>query len=61
MTSVQQQNYPGVVTGSALPVRQRSSTKQLWNKQRPKSNITVVTNPISPQLTTKTRFVDTRY
>lgn len=51
----QQRNHPAVVTGSAIIVRQRSPTKQSWNKQRPKSNMTVTTNASSIHSATKTR------
>jgi len=58
MNSVQQQqNHPAIVTGSAIVVRQRSPTKQSWNKQRTKSNMTVTTNSSLPQSASKTRFV----
>jgi hypothetical protein len=57
----QQQNHPAAVTGSAVVVRQRSSIKQSWNKQRTKSNMTVTTNSSLPQSASKTRFVHSSY
>jgi len=57
ITSMQKQNQPAIVTGSAVIVRKRSPAKQSWTKQRTKSNMTVITNSSAPPSTTKTRFV----
>ena len=57
----QQNNPPAVVTGSAVIVRQRSSARPTWSRQRPKSGVTVTTttgtNSSIPQTATKPRFV----
>ncbi|UJR37906.1 hypothetical protein I4U23_030594 [Adineta vaga] len=43
ITSSQQQNRPTIVTGSAIPVRQRLPIKSFLTKQRAKSNTTPTT------------------
>jgi hypothetical protein len=47
--SAQQQSRPAMITGSAVIVRQRSPTKQSWNRQRAKSSTALSTNSSSQQ------------
>jgi hypothetical protein len=58
MNSVpQKKDHPTGVTGSAVIVRQRSPTKQSWNKQRTKSSTIMTIDSSAPQSPRKNRFV----
>ncbi|CAF2559580.1 unnamed protein product [Rotaria sp. Silwood2] len=54
INSIQQQNPPHVVTGTAVTAHQRSPSRY---KQRPKSSMTMSTNSFPKQSNIKARFV----